>query len=294
MGSKAVIGTAVVLLLAGSSLAVKDSLSVKESLAGEGPAIKDSIDQRRMLSAEAKASALEQLRPDLAAAQAKIEQLTKSDSDKQALLAQIDTAGKDSVTVSALGRINTPPDMMRFTMGVSAKRATVKEASQAASSAASRVIQALKAKGVRSEDIQTRWVGLGRSWNEPTYEASNSVEVKLRNLDSASETLAAAIEAGGDEVHLWGAEFILEENSKAMAAVRKGAHAAARKKAEEYAEMSSRKLGRVIMIHEGDSSPSPPITMSAARGVAASDRSIPIERGTTQQLVFITLVFQLI
>lgn len=290
MGSKAVIGTAVVLLLAGSTLAVK------ESLAGEGTAIKDSIDQRRMLSAEAKASALDHLRPDLAAAQAKLEQLTRSDAEKQSLLAKIDATTEDSVTVTGIGRIATAPDVMRFTVGVGAVRPSAKEATEAASSAAARVIAALKERGVKGSDMQTRWLSVGRHWNpnQPaSYEASNSVEVKLRNLEEAGRSLSEAVEAGGEDAHLYGADFYLEENSKAMIAVRKAAYESAKAKATEYAEMSSRKLGRVLVLQEGDSSPPPPIYSPSRSGSstnASSYRAMPIEQGSTNQQVSVTLI----
>lgn len=291
---KAAIGAVIGLLVTGNTLLMKQSFSEAET-----PPL-DEAAAARLVASEAKASALEQLRPDLAAAQAKIEQLTRSDTEKQSLLARIDSTTEDFVAVTGIGRIATAPDVMRFTVGVRAVRPSAKEATEAASSAAARVISALKDRGVKGRDMQTRWLSVGRHWNpnQPaSYEASNSVEVKLRNLEEAGGSLSAAVEAGGEDAQLYGVDFYLEENSKAMIAVRKAAYESAKAKATEYAEMSSRKLGRVLIVQEGDTSPPPPI-YSPSRSGGSSDasnyRAMPIEQGSTNQHVSVTLIFELI
>lgn len=118
------------------------------------------------------------------------------------------------------------------------------------------------------------------------YNASNSVEVTIRNLDVAGKVLSAATSAGANQIY--GLRFELEELAPLQAEARKKAVEDARGRAERLAQLAGVKLGPAISIVEVDGGGSGPIPMMA---MAKMDGAAPVERGeltisTTVQIVY--------
>lgn len=118
------------------------------------------------------------------------------------------------------------------------------------------------------------------------YNASNSVEVTIRNLDSAGKVLSAATSAGANQVY--GLRFELEDLTALQAEARKKAVEDARSRAERLAQLSGTKLGPAISIVEVDGGGSGPVPMMAMAKMADA---APVERGeltisTTVQIVY--------
>src|SRR6478609_2038152 len=103
--------------------------------------------------------------------------------------------------VSAAGRADTRPDEARFTAGVSTIAPTAAAASAGNSQAMGRVVAALRALGIRPEDVQTRAITLNRleyGPNHGRFEANNQIEVRVHDLNTAGQAIAAATEAGAN------------------------------------------------------------------------------------------------
>ncbi len=117
------------------------------------------------------------------------------------------------------------------------------------------------------------------------YNASNSVEVTIRNLDIAGKVLSAATSAGANQ--LYGLRFELEDLAPLQAEARKKAVEDARARAERLAQLSGVKLGPAVSIIEVDGGGSGPVPMMAMAKMDAA----PVERGeltisTTVQIVY--------
>jgi uncharacterized protein YggE len=119
------------------------------------------------------------------------------------------------------------------------------------------------------------------------YNATNSVEVTIRNLDVAGKVLSAATAAGADQ--LYGIRFEIEDPSTLQGEARQKAVADARTRAERLAQLAGLKLGAAVSIVEmdggGGGGPIMPMA-SMARMEAA-----PVERGeltvsSTVQIVY--------
>lgn len=106
------------------------------------------------------------------------------------------------------------------------------------------------------------------------YNASNSVEVTIRNLDAAGKVLSAATSAGANQ--LYGIRFELEDARALEAEARQEAVADARARAEKLAQLAGVKLGPAVSILELESGGSAPVPMMAMAKMADS---APIERG---------------
>lgn len=252
-------------------------------------------------TAEAKVVSLEALQPELSAAKVRADELQASLSDKEAEIAKLDQ--RDVVVVVGKGQVLGTPDVLNFHVGVSVQRATVREAMNAANEAAAKVIAALKRHGVQPKDIQTAWISVypdydysgGRS-TLIGYVAGNTVQAKIRDVPGAGKVIASAAEAGGNDARISGISFDLEENTTLLKAAREAAMGAAKVKAEDYARLAGRKLGRVLYLSETTSSPPPPISHIAGRSSAAfeyAESFTPIEPGQKTAGVTVTVVFLL-
>lgn len=118
------------------------------------------------------------------------------------------------------------------------------------------------------------------------YNASNSVEVTIRNLDSAGKVLSAATSAGANQ--LYGLRFELEDLSPLQAEARQRAVEDAKARAQRLAELAGLKLGPAISVIELDGGGPGPVPMMA---MAKMEAGAPVERGeltisTTVQIVY--------
>src|SRR5215210_6333195 len=73
------------------------------------------------------------------------------------------------ITVTGVGRVTTVPDEAEFTLGISSKGATAREALAANSANMRRLVAALKSAGVSGRDIKTQDVSVS-----PNYDAGGS------------------------------------------------------------------------------------------------------------------------
>lgn len=118
------------------------------------------------------------------------------------------------------------------------------------------------------------------------YTATNSVDVTIRNLDTAGKVLSAATSAGANQ--LYGIRFEIEDLAPLQAEARKKAVEDARLRAERLAQLAGVKLGPAVSIVEMDGGGSGPVPMMA---MARMDAAAPVERGeltisTTVQIVY--------
>ncbi|TXI42936.1 MAG: DUF541 domain-containing protein, partial [Mycobacterium sp.] len=124
------------------------------------------------------------------------------------------------------------------------------------------------------------------------YRASNSIQVKIRKLDKASQALAAIVGAGGDATRINSVSYPIEDDSKLVRDARARAFDDAKDRAGQYAELSGLSLGKVISISEAPSGagpPPPPVPMP--RGAMATE--VPLQPGEQTVGFTVTAVWEL-
>jgi uncharacterized protein YggE len=171
------------------------------------------------------------------------------------------------VQISASGRADSRPDEARFTAGVSTAAPTAAAASTGNNEAINRVVAALRALGIRPEDIQTRSITLNRvdfGPNRGRFEANNQIEVRVRDLTKAGTAIGAATEAGANV--LSGPNLDVADPEAASRAAYGAAFRAARARAEAYAEAADLRIDRVLAIRDvqGDDGPIAAMSMEMA------------------------------
>jgi uncharacterized protein YggE len=115
--------------------------------------------------------------------------------------------------------------------------------------------------------------------NDPNgYDVYETVAVTLRNLADAGATISDAAAAGGDATRINGVTFTIEDQSALLAQARDAAFADAKAKAEQYAKLAGRSLGRVSVITEGTSSGG--VIYPMERSAMSAGAPVPVSPGS--------------
>jgi uncharacterized protein YggE len=197
---------------------------------------------------------------------------------------------KDGITVTGTGHVQAIPDEAEFSVGVTTKGQTAREALAANSARMRELIDALKGAGVAERDMQTQDVSVGANYEvdgkQGGYSARNSLSVRITDLDRASAILDAASRAGANEVY--GPSLSRSDREGLEARALKDAVANARKRGEALAGAAGVSLGDVTAISE-QSQPDGPVFAMAER--AAADSKVPIEPGREEITASVTVTF---
>jgi hypothetical protein len=157
--------------------------------------------------------------------------------------------------IVATGRTDTRPDQARFTAGVQTNASSAAAASEGNNAVMNRVAAALERLGVKADDVQTRQISLTRIDYGPErgrFQASNMVEVRVRDLKRVGEAIAATTEAGANVVS--GPNMIVADPEAGSRSAYAQAFKAARARAEAYASAAGLKVARVLAIRDGGES----------------------------------------
>jgi uncharacterized protein YggE len=207
---------------------------------------------------------------------------------EQVRAAPSDRPADAGVEVQGIGTATGTPDVLHVTVGVEVGAGSVGDALNAANEAAGKVLGALRNARVADDDVQTRNVHLyprydGDGQDITGYTAGQDLDVMLRHLDSAGATISAAMEAGGNAAQLQGVSYELDDDAALRARARELAYADARARAEQYAKLTGRELGDVVLVRE-QVTPSGPVPVAADSAMATAS-AVPIAPGTTDVTV---------
>jgi uncharacterized protein YggE len=199
-----------------------------------------------------------------------------------------------TISVTGRGRVLAKPDIAELSLGVSISRQKARDSEAAAAEAMANVIAALKAAGVKDEDIQTATLSLqpeydwtNNSQRLTGYRTDNIVMVTLRDLAKVGETLDAAVDAGATNVN--GLSFRVDDPKPVETQARAAAMSDAKTKAEALAKAAGVNITGVATISEIQT-PIPGPIMYA--GVAARDAATtPIQPGNVTLEVTVTVTY---
>jgi uncharacterized protein YggE len=198
-----------------------------------------------------------------------------------------------TITVSASGKVTIVPDVARVTLGVTMTKPTVKAARSGAAQAMTGIIAAIKGLGIADADIQTVGLNLypqyanGSSTRIAGYTISEQLQITIRDLDKAGDVVDTATAKGATDVN--GISFELADPAKAMNDARAAAVVAARTSAQAMATAGGVTLDAVVSIT--DASPASPVYYAAPRAAAMDAAGTPIQVGTQDVSVMVTVVF---
>lgn len=209
-------------------------------------------------------------------------------------------ARRATLAVSGEGTASAAPDRATLTSGVVSEGKTAREALDANSAAVATMIAAIKAAGVEGRDVSTSGFSVqpqyapqkkdGDPLRIASYQVTNSVTVRLRDLAKLGDLLDQLVTNGANQIN--GIAFDLAEPGKLEDAARAEAVKDARHQAEIIAGAAGVRLVRVVSINsDAAPQPMPRMMMMAAR--AEKMDSVPVEAGETQVRAGVTVVYEI-
>lgn len=209
------------------------------------------------------------------------------------------TASGTMLSISAEAEVTRVPDIARLSAGVVTQAADANAALRANAEQMTRVIAAIKAAGIAERDVRTSGINVNPQYdyreNQPpsisSYQASNTVDITVREVDDLGRILDALVATGANQVN--GPTFEVDDEESALDEARTKAVANARARAETYADTLGMRVRRIVSISEGAGfgPPMPMPMMAMSRGKAEADT--PISPGENTLGVRIDVVFEL-
>jgi uncharacterized protein YggE len=209
------------------------------------------------------------------------------------------TANPRQVTVVGSGQVQGVPDTLTADAGIEFTAPDVTAAMNQTNDRQQAVINALVGAGLDRKDISTTTVTLEPQYSTPGpngtatiigYRATNAIQVKIHPTDAASRMLALIISTGGDATRISSVSYSIADDSQLVKDARARAFNDAKARADQYAQLSGLRLGRVISISEasgpsptGGGPPAPPRSMAA----------VPLEPGQQTVGFSVTVVWEL-
>ncbi|MGP6085849.1 SIMPL domain-containing protein [Antarctobacter jejuensis] len=205
------------------------------------------------------------------------------------------------LTVSGEARVAAVPDLATLSLGASGRGDTAIEAMNATSEAVDAILARLASLNVEARDIQTRQLRVNEQtrWDRDTeqeifigYYATNSVSVRVRDLDRIGELLSAVLDDGAND--LQDLSFGLQHPREVEDEARRRAVADAQAKAALYAEAAGMPLGAILSIKDS----AEPLVRSIVQAEpmivveeSPAARDVPVAAGEIEVRAEVTMVF---
>ncbi len=210
-------------------------------------------------------------------------------------------SGPLTISVSANAKTSISPDIASMTFGVtSGRQTTAKQASDVVAKQMEKIIDAITKAGALKKDITTQNFSLNPEFDYTQngqlprgFQASQSLFVKVRDLDKAGDVLTAAISAGANQAG--GISFEVENPDAAKALARTEAITKAKEKADILAKNLGMSVGKMVGFSE-DGGMVPMPMMARGVGGGAMDyamEKIQLPTGDQEITSSVTLVYEL-
>jgi uncharacterized protein YggE len=203
-----------------------------------------------------------------------------------------------TIVVGGTGRVSVEPDLADLRLGVSVARPTVDTARAVAAETMDAILAAVAAAGLEKRDVRTTLLSVQprydyRENRQPVltgYELANVVEVTVRDLARLGDVIDGTLRAGATSMD--GLTFRVADPAPAEREARLRAMAAARARADVLAEASGLAIVSVSDIVEGGVASPPEPRYKAARMMVAEDASTPVEAGSLEIAVSVTVTYR--
>jgi uncharacterized protein YggE len=203
--------------------------------------------------------------------------------------------------ISATGEVTRIPDLAIISAGVQTLQPTATGAIEENATRMEKVRAALKRAGIDDKDIQTSSINLNPEYryveSQPPrltgYRASDTVNVKFRDLKRTGAILDALVAEGANQIN--GPNLTIDKPEAAYDEARVKAIAAGRARAELYARALGKRVVRLLSVSEGSGyQMPPPMPVAYARDMAAQAvAKTEIDPGTQELQVTLAMSFEL-
>ncbi len=213
----------------------------------------------------------------------------------------------NTISVSAEGKVMATQDLATVTIGVMSQGKTAVEVKDQNNTKINKIIDFIKAQGVKDEDIKTSQFNFypQQDWRTGTavitgYQSDQTVTVKVHGIDKSQSVLEkvldGAVNNGANQIQ--GVNFSFENPESLQQQARKLAIDNAKKKATDLAQEAGLTLGKVVSISESNGYMGPmPYAVSApsAMGMGGGmDKSMVanVEPGSQDVIESMSVTFE--
>jgi uncharacterized protein YggE len=166
---------------------------------------------------------------------------------------------KNTMTVSAEGKVSATPDLATVTLGVVSQGQNAADVTDQNSKKVNKIIDFIKAQGITKDDISTSQFNVYPRYDYTNgkneingYEARQTISVKVKGVDKSNEKLGKIIDGstnnGANEVQ--GVSLSFEDPDNLRQEARQKAIEKAKAKAQELAKTAGITLGKVVSVSE--------------------------------------------
>jgi uncharacterized protein YggE len=226
------------------------------------------------------------------------------------------SAAQNVITVSGEGKVSAPPDIATINFTVSEDASTAADAQDAAAKKLNAALAALKDQKIADADIQTSSYNVYPKYSSAQpcvynttvnglivpcpqteqkivgYTASQTVTVKVRNVDAVGDVVTALGGAGISNLN--GPSFTIDNPDKLQADARAKAIEDARTKADALAKDLGVRIVRVTNYSENGGGYPVPMYMKAEASGAADARTVPqVPTGENDVTVDVSVTYEI-
>ena len=206
-----------------------------------------------------------------------------------------------TITIEGEGKVTAVPDIAQISLGLQTDKATVTEAQRENTDKVNKIVSDLKALGIEGKDIKTDNYSVypRYDWTDGKqvlrgYTVTQSLSVKIRNLDSIGTVLEKSAADGANQVG--GLNFTIDEPETLKQQAREKALEQAKQKAEALAKIAGVKLGRLVSFNENSSGyPIYARTDMMKSAPVAGEAAVPdIQPGSQDIIVDVTVTYEVL
>jgi len=208
-----------------------------------------------------------------------------------------DQPAEHTLSVTGEGKVTLTPDIATVQLGVITEKPSAKAARQAAATAMTNVVDAIRKLGIEDKDIATASISLSPVYNYPNnatptirgYQLQNTVTVTVRNLDQLGDLLDNSVVAGATTIN--GISFDVADRAAAESQAREAAVKDARAKADTLASGLGVRITGVASVSEQVSTPVWYGRNVAGEAIAGADAQTPVMPGTTDVTIDVNVSY---
>ncbi|MFZ5391492.1 MAG: SIMPL domain-containing protein [Patescibacteria group bacterium] len=209
----------------------------------------------------------------------------------------------DTISITGEGKVTAIPDVAIISLGLENRAQTVAAVQNDSTKKMNEIISYLKGLDIDKKDIKTTAYNLRPIYSYAPetgkqifdgYELNQTVEVKIRQLDKASQALGGALEKGANQIGQL--NFTVDNPEQLQNEARLKAIAQAKQKAADLAEAAGVNLGKVRTFSENINSPTPYrsyLSQDMAYTESAKVVAPQVEAGSQEIVVRVNISFEI-
>jgi len=209
---------------------------------------------------------------------------------------------RSTIVVSDSAEVYAKPDLALISFSVLTEKKTVAQAMTENTKQMNSVIDSIKEAGVEKEDLKTvnfniypryDYIEIGDKRVLVGYEITQSLQIKIRDLDKIGEIIQKATDAGANQVS--SLQFTIDNQDELREQVRKEAIDKTKDKAKKLADQLGVSLGRIIDFNEGSQLPNYDYMMEKTVGIGGGGaiEALQIEIGQNKIEVTVSIIYEI-